>query len=161
MKELIALKIAFDYVNGLQFDCSFEVNPEYLKKIQSLFNSLPTKAKYILEDVTFNIVDSEHTEKLKGTDKLLGISRPRYKEIYLNLEGINDNPDKDLEYILFHEIGHYLTFFFTDKEKSKYFEIYGQEAVPDQEQDANGFLAWMTGRGNEHINNFWNWWINQ
>lgn len=155
----IAFKIAHEYLNEINFDFKVKEPKDFTKEMTSLFNNLPRKAKNILEDVCFTITDEKFLKDLKGKDNLLGLSKPKENSIYLNIEGISDSDHNNMEKVFFHEIGHYLTFHFTDLEKKKYAKLFGQEAVPDQEQDADSFLAWIQGNGSENINHFWNWWI--
>jgi hypothetical protein len=159
MNQNLIFKLAFEYLEMPEIISLTKNSEESVSKINSIFNDLPSKVKSILKNTVFYLTDSKGVKRLKNNPNLLGLSQPKNRRIFINIEGIRSSKCYTTKHVFLHEIGHYLTYFFTDNEKKKYKDIFGQEAVPDQEQDADSFVAWMYGKGNDNINKFWNWYI--
>lgn len=135
---------------------------ELSTRMEGLYNKLPLKAKKILKDATLYLCSKSTLAQVCGSDGILGYTRPGDNVIYYNIERFVSGPqplDKGrFDSLFYHEIGHYLTHSFGDKEKDFYFKIFGTEPKTSGEPEADGFSAYMDGVAPYHVQEFWSWW---
>jgi len=169
MSQKAALKIAAHWMNVAQpnLKCDEFSLPYYIifsQRINSLYNKLPSKVKKVMYGCNLHLCSQETLEECADREGILGLCRPKEKCIWYNIERFLDGKEVNFEKnrfdsLFYHEIGHYLTHFMTEREKSFYYKLFNMEPKTSGEPEADGFSAYMRGVAPYHVQEFWSWYI--